>query len=739
MKTESATQPIERLHWSVKGMDCASCAIKIKGAIGPVSGVQNISISVMGQTLTVDVGVGSNPAAEIERRVSLLGYVMARQSAPSTPIAAHAATHSHADGHNHDHDHTEKTVPGQEDKELGWYETSKGRLVVTTGALLGFAWFAKLLELGSVVGWAFALACVIGVVPVARRAFAALSMGQPFTIEMLMTIAAAGALAIGASEEAALVVFLFAIGEVLEGVAADRARAGIRALGDLIPQTALVVFEGATREVRAATLAPGQIVLARPGDRIPADGEIASGSTSIDESPVTGESVPKPKSVGEPVFAGSINREAAIEIRVTRHAEDNTISRIIRLVEEAQDKKAPTERFIDRFSRAYMPAIVALAAVVAIFPPLMLDGDWQTWIYRALALLLIGCPCALVISVPASIASSLSAGARRGLLLKGGAVIEAAARTQVVAFDKTGTLTQGKPVVTDVRAFHGSESENVAFAASVEVQSSHPLAQAVAVEATRRGVMVAPASQATAIPGRGVEAFVAGTKVTVASPRYAAELGALPAVVAEVLATLQGDGKTVVVIVRNDMATGLIAFRDEPRIDAKSAVDELSAIGVRSVMLTGDNAATGRAIAGALGIDVRAELLPDAKVEAIRELAKSANVMMIGDGINDAPALASANVGIAMGSGTAVALETADGALMGDRVADVPRLIRLARATMANIRQNVAMALGLKAVFLVTSVFGLTGLWIAILADTGATVLVTLNALRLLRHDSGTR
>ena len=516
MKTPDTAQPIEKLHWSVKGMDCASCAVKIKGAIGPVSGVQDVSVSVMGETLTVDVGAGSNPSAEIERRVRLLGYDIARQSAPSTPVAANLATHIHEDGHDHNHDHghshdhADKADPRPEDDELRWYETSKGRLVVMTGALLGFASLAKLLGLGPIVEWAFAIACAIGVVPVVRRAFAALSMGQPFTIEMLMTIAAAGALAIGATEEAALVVFLFAIGEVLEGVAADRARAGIRALGDLIPQTALIVFEGSTREVRAATLVPGQIVLARPGDRIPADGEIASGSTSIDESPVTGESVPKPKSVGEPVYAGSINREAAIEIRVTRRAEDNTISRIIRLVEEAQDKKAPTERFIDRFSRAYMPAIVALAVIVAIFPPLVLDGDWQTWIYRALALLLIGCPCALVISVPASIASSLSAGARRGLLLKGGAVIEAAARTQVVAFDKTGTLTQGKPVVTDVHAFHGSESENVAFAASVEAQSSHPLAQAVAAEAKRRGVTVAPASQAAAIPGRGVEAFVAG-------------------------------------------------------------------------------------------------------------------------------------------------------------------------------------------------------------------------------------
>lgn len=742
MNTVNIAQPIESLHWSVKGMDCAGCAVKIKGAIGPVPGVLDVSVSVMGQTLTVGAEAGSNPAAEIERRVSLLGYDISRQSTPksaagarATPAHAHDHEHHAGHDHHHGHDHADGFASRNED-EMRWFDTSKGRLVVTTGALLGFAVLAKLLDLGSVVGWGFTLACVIGVVPIARRAIAALSMGQPFTIEMLMTVAAAGALAIGAAEEAALVVFLFAIGEVLEGVAADRARAGIRALGDLIPQTALVVTGGSTREVRAATLVPDQIVLVRPGDRIPADGEIASGNSGIDESPVTGESVPKSKSVGDPVFAGSINREAAIEIRVTRRAEDNTISRIIRLVEEAQDKKVPTERFIDRFSRLYMPAIVALALLVAIVPPLAIDGDWQTWIYRALALLLIGCPCALVISVPASIASSLSAGARRGLLLKGGAVIEAAALTQVVAFDKTGTLTQGKPTITDVRAFHGSEGENISFAASVEAQSSHPLAQAVSAEALRRGLTVAPASQAAAIPGRGVEALVAGAKITVASPRYAAELGALPAPVTEILARLQGDGKTVVVVVRDGVATGLIAFRDEPRADAKSAIDELTALGVRAVMLTGDNAATGRAIAGALGIDVRAELLPDAKVDAIRELAKSANVMMIGDGINDAPALASASVGIAMGSGTAVALETADGALMGDRVADAPRLIRLARATMANIRQNIAMALALKAVFLVTSVLGLTGLWIAILADTGATVLVTLNALRLLRFNS---
>ncbi len=740
-------QAFDSIDWRVTGMDCASCAAKIKGAIGPVPGVEDAAVSVMAQTLTVSVARGTDPADEIERRVRRLGYGISRRAAgtASAYTRAHSG-HDHYDhDHNHDHDHGhgddhahDRTDPNGEDSPR-WFETPKGRLVVTAGGLLGFAWIAKLAEFGPVVDWAFVIACVIGVVPVARRAFAALSLGQPFTIEMLMTIAASGALAIGAAEEAALVVFLFAVGEILEGVAAERARTGIRALGDLLPQTASVVVGDTLRTVRIAELAVGQTILVRPGDRIPADGKIAKGYSGIDESPITGESVPKSKTVGDPVFAGSVNREAAIEVDVTRRAEDNTIARIIRLVEEAQEKKAPTERFIDRFSRIYMPAIVGLALVVAVVPPLAFDGDWQTWIYRALALLLIGCPCALVISVPASIASSLSAGARRGLLLKGGAVIEAAARTKVVAFDKTGTLTQGKPVVTDVRAYVGTENEVVALAAGVERQSAHPLAAAVLSEAARRGITPPPAGAAKAIPGRGAEALVAGFSVTVASPRYAAELGALLPDAERELSALQDAGKSVMTVVCDGKAMGLIAVRDEPRTDAKSAVDELAAMGIRAVMLTGDNTATARAIAGALGIDFRAELLPDAKVDAVRTLAASAPVMMIGDGINDAPALAAAGVGIAMGSGTAMALETADGALMGDRVADVPRLVRLARATMANIRQNIAVALGLKAVFLVTSVFGLTGLWIAILADTGATVLVTLNALRLLRHDSGPR
>ena len=771
---ESATGP---LSWKVGGMDCAGCAAKIRSTVGRMPGVSDVRLSVMTETLTLLLDESRTSRASIEKQVSSLGYSMqaiAKPAAPSLEAKPDSCGcgHDHDDGHKHEgkdggnaHKHTHAPAHGEGKKTeaksasgpkadtghglpghihevtpagVSWYQTGKGRLVLGTGALLAAAWGAKLVAPG-IANWAFIAACLIGVAPVARRAFAALRAGMPFTIEMLMSIAAAGALVIGAAEEAALVVFLFAVGEVLEGVAANRARASIKALGDLVPKTAIIEEDGVTRQVDAATLAIGQMLLVRPGDRIPADGEITDGTSGIDESPVTGESVPKTKTVGEPVFAGSINREAVLRVKVTKAAEDNTIARIIRLVEEAQEARAPTERFIDRFSRIYMPAIVGLAILVALVPPLALGGDWNTWIYRALALLLIGCPCALVISVPASIASALSTGARRGLLMKGGVVIENLARVKTVAFDKTGTLTIGKPVVTDIRAFGVEESELLALAAGVETGSSHPLAEAILGIAESRGVKARPATEAKAIVGRGVEAKIDGQSVFVGSPRFAAEIGSLSAEVKAAAEALEAEGKTVAAVFRAGNVIGLMALRDEPREDARTAITELKALGIGSVMLTGDNTRTGAAIAGSLGMEHKAELMPDEKVKAIKSLAAEDGVMMVGDGINDAPALAAASVGVAMGSGTDVALETADAALLRSRVSDVPRLIRLARATMANIRVNITIALGLKAVFLVTSVLGLTGLWIAILADTGATVIVTLNALRLLSFNPDAR
>ncbi|MFT4150011.1 MAG: heavy metal translocating P-type ATPase [Paracoccaceae bacterium] len=739
-----------RREWTVSGMDCAACTTKVTRAVARLPGVSEVSVALMSEKLSLRLEPGAAQPGEIEDVVRRLGYGIAARGQGGDSPAAESQGHGcggECSGHDHDdhagHDpsdagsrHAGHVHDDPADRGKPWYLTGKGRLVTGTGLLLALAWGIELLAPGRAGHWAFVVACLVGLIPVARRALAALRMGQPFTIESLMTIAAIGAIVIGAAGEAALVVFLFAVGEVLEGVAASRARDGIRALSALVPRTALLETADGLREVPAAALEVGQTVLVRPGDRIPADGEIVEGISGIDESPVTGESVPIARGPGEAVVAGSINTEAALRVAVSRAAADNTISRIIRLVEEAEEARAPTERFIDRFSRWYMPAIVGLAALVVVVPPVLTGAEWNTWIYRGLALLLIGCPCALVISVPASITSALSAGARRGLLMKGGAVIEAAAGVRHIAFDKTGTLTHGKPRVTDIIPAPGvTGAEALAVAAAVEAGSSHPLAQAILRHAEAQGIRARPSSQARVLPGKGAEALVDGALATVASPRHAAGAGGIAPTGADRAAALEAEGKTVVAVFREGGPLALIALRDEPRADAAEAMRQLRGLGIAPVMLTGDNPRTAAAIAGGLGMEFRAEMLPEDKLGAIREMGQGGGVMMIGDGINDAPALKQAGVGVAMGSGTDVALETADAAILRDRVADVPALIRLARAAMGNIRQNVTLALGLKAVFLVTSILGITGLWIAILADTGATVLVTLNALRLLRFD----
>lgn len=697
----------DRLSWTVGGMDCGSCAGTIRTALERLPGVQALAISVTNETLSLKLAPGGTSPEAITAQIARLGYKPQLQQV-AVPAIARAA-----------------------EAPKRWWQTNKARIAITAGALLGVAYIAgELVPAASF--WFFVAATLLAIAPITRRAVAAAMAGAPFTIEMLMTIAATGALFIGAIEEAAVVVFLFAVGEVLEGVAANKARSGIRALAALVPKTAWLDEGGSVREVAAETLRIGQTVLVRPGDRVPADGTVLDGHSGVDESPITGESVPKAKEPGAPIFAGSINQEAALRVRVEKAAEDNTIARIVTLVEEAQDAKAPTERFIDRFSRVYMPIIVGFSVLVAVLPPLVAGGDWTSWIYRGLTLLLIGCPCALVISVPAAIASSLSMAARRGLLVKGGAVIEELSRVRSIAFDKTGTLTWGRPVVTDIVPLDGDARGLLSLAAAVERESSHPLARAIAERADDDRAPKLAAGTVRAVPGKGMEGVVAGARIFIGAPRFAAERGALADAVSSQIAALEEQGKTVVVVQKEAAALGLIALRDEPRADARAAVAELRSLGITPIMLTGDNRRTGAAIARDLGIDVQAEMMPEAKVEAVRKLAAQGPVAMVGDGINDAPALAAAHVGIAMGSGTDVALEAADAALLKSRVADVGRLVRLSRGTMANIRQNIAIALGLKLVFLVTTVTGMTGLWLAILADTGATVLVTLNALRLL-------
>ncbi|MBN8938516.1 MAG: cadmium-translocating P-type ATPase [Rhizobiales bacterium] len=772
------TIAVRQSRFRIEGMDCASCAAKIDTAVRRLPGIEDVNVSATTGRMTVTHQPQSDLDA-VQRRVAGLGYrVAAIDTAAGGHEHGHKHGHDHADhghgpacsgghhdhghahhGHGHDHGEDHKhhdhahhdhaagssAAPATGTESLGlhghdhgpatgpWWRSRKGLLTLACGAALLVAYgLGKLVP--AIDHWVFVLALAVGLVPIARRAFAAARVGTPFSIEMLMTIAAVGAVIIGATEEAATVVFLFLVGELLEGVAATKARASIQGLADLVPKTALVETDGKTREVPAESLAVGAVILVRPGDRVPADGVIVAGDSAIDEAPVTGESTPKRKTVGDTAFAGTVNGEAALRLRVTAAAADNTIARVVKLVEEAQESKAPTERFIDSFSRYYTPTVLVVGALVAVVPPLVLGGGWSEWIYKGLAILLIGCPCALVISTPAAIAASLSAGARRGLLMKGGAVLERLGSLTVVAFDKTGTLTEGKPKVTDVVGLGRTDADVVALAAALETGSSHPLAKAILVRAEATGAAVVPATDLGAVPGKGVTGKVDGLPLFLGSASAVAERMELAADVAARIQALNDEGKTVSVLTAGDQVAGLIAMRDEPRADARQGLEALSAAGVRSIMLTGDNNRTAEAIGRIVGIEPRGELLPEDKMRIVEALqAAGERVGKVGDGINDAPALAAADIGIAMGGAADVALETADAAVLHGRVGDVAAMVALSRRTMANIRQNITIALGLKAVFLVTTIAGITGLWPAILADTGATVLVTANAMRLLR------
>lgn len=696
-------------RYRVSGMDCPSCATKIETAVRRIEGVEDVAVSVTNGTLFIRHGENFE-APLVKRQVKGLGYGIVGED--------EAANERHP------------AKPGQ--SEQAWWRTPKTFLTLCCGAALVVAFIAGRL-FPQIETMAFLAALAVGLLPVASRAFAAARFGSPFSIEMLMTIAAIGAIIIGAVEEAAAVVFLFLVGEMLEGVAATRARRSIQALTDLVPKTALLEVDGSASEVDAATLEVGNVVIVRPGDRLPADGAVVEGTGEIDEAPVTGESVAKAKTVGDEVFAGTINVNGMLRIRVSATAEDNTIARVVRLVEEAQESKAPTERFIDRFSRYYTPAVVVFAALVAVAPPLVTGEPWQEWIYKGLAILLIGCPCALVISTPAAIAAGLSAGARRGLLIKGGAVLEGLGKVSAVAFDKTGTLTEGRPQVTDVFAIDGNVKRLISMAAALEQGSSHPLALALLQHAREIKAPIPPAFSSSAHPGEGVGGRVGGNDIFIGAPKAAARRAELAEDLLTRIDELNREGKTVSIVLADGKVAGFVALRDEPRADAVAALAKLRENTIKTVMLTGDNRVTANAIAAGLGIEARAEMMPEDKQTVVRELqSQGFTVAKVGDGINDAPALAAADIGIAMGGGTDVALETGDAAALHGRVTDVPDMIALSRSTMANIRQNVTIALGLKAVFLVTTVIGVTGLWPAILADTGATVLVTANAMRLL-------
>jgi len=583
------------------------------------------------------------------------------------------------------------------------------------------------------------LAIGSGGLPTYRKGWIALR-NRNLNINALMSIAVTGAMLIGQWPEAAMVMFLFALAEVIEARSLERARNAIRALLELAPDSASVLqADGSWQSAPARQVAVGATVRLRPGERIALDGVVLRGRSTVDQAPITGESLPVDKAEGDVVFAGTINQTGSFEYRVTAVAERSTLARIIHAVESAQAAKAPTQRFIDRFAQIYTPAVFLIALLTAVLPPLFLAGAWLDWIYKALVLLVIACPCALVISTPVSIVSGLAAAARKGILVKGGVYLEEGRKLATLALDKTGTLTHGKPVQTDFIAWTGDEAHIRRLAASLAARSDHPVSLAVARAADEAGLATYPVSELTAIPGRGVRGCIDDRPYWLGNHRLVEELERCPEAVEARLRELEAQGKSVVLLVDAEAVLGIFAVADTLRETSREAIGELHALGVKTLMLSGDNVHAAEAVARAVGIDeARGGLLPKDKlgiVEALMAREGGGTVGMVGDGINDAPALARADIGFAMGAaGTDTAIETADVALMDDDLRKIPAFVRLSRATAAVLRQNIALALGIKAVFMLLTFGGQGTLWMAVFADMGTSLLVVANGLRLLRQ-----
>ncbi len=754
----------------IRGMDCAGCARTVEQGVCNLPGVDHCELHFTSEKLHI---TGSVSRETVIARVQSLGYEVDESGTTAPPA-----------------------LTGNFWQFL-WRRTTTrlamlGALLILPGIilheLLGIEhWLIDLAALGALLAAGL---------PIAQSAGRALIINRAITINLLMTIAAVGAVIIGAYTEAGVVMVLFALGEAMEGYTSSRARDSIRSLMQVIPNTATRLRspqpqpqsdttigmieseptheetnsgctsgcctpEATPREqnVPVESLQIGDVILTRPGERIPMDGRVLAGESSVNQAPITGESRLIERAEGDTVFAGSINGAGALEIEVTHRAEDTTISRLIRMVEEAQEQRAPTQRFIDRFAQYYTPAVVILALLVATVPPLLFgqpfwnpNAETFGWFYRALALLVVACPCALVISTPVSIVSAISNASRRGVLFKGGAHLETLSRVQTIAFDKTGTLTAGKPAVVQTRTATCPAAcpeeqqvtcadcdELLALAAAVEQRSEHPLAQAIVTAATERHVQerYPAATQVTALTGQGVTGQVDGREVLLGSHRsFDATIPHTPDVCAAASADAAA-GYTPVLVSADHRYIGTIAVADTVRTSSRAAIAQLRRAGVRRlVMLTGDTASTAQRIGDEVGVtEVRADLLPEDKVRVVRELQQRGSVAMVGDGINDAPALAAADVSVAMGGqagGTAQAMETADITLMRDDLRLLPFALRLSRATMRTIQTNIVLALGAKLAFLVLVLLGMGTLWMAVLADMGASLLVTLYGVRLL-------
>jgi len=691
----------------VEGMDCSDCVTVIEHSVGRMDGVLSVNVNYAAEQMRVEFDAHKTGRAAIEKRVRSLGY-----DVPANGL------------------------------QRRYLENRELLFSLISGLLLLIGWLGgRFFGFPPAVSLGFYLAAYfLGGWDISRHAFHALRE-RHFDTDLLMVIAALGAASLGDFAEGALLLFLFSLGHALEERALDRARAAVRALANLAPKTALVRRDSQEIEMPVEQLQLDDVVMVRPGVRVPADGEIIAGQSGVDQSPVTGESVPVDKAPGDKVFAGSVNGEGALEVRVTRLARDSTLARVMKMVEEAQAQKSPTQQLTEKFERVFVPVALVADVLLIVVPPLF-GVPFQTSFLRAMTLLVAASPCALALGTPASILAGIAQAARNGVLVKGGAHLENLGRLKAIAFDKTGTITHGRPEVTDVVEIPNITSqianeEVLALVAAAESRSGHPLAQAVVRAAQGKGLSLPMVGNVESLTGRGLRASVNGQTVLIGSLKLMEESAiVVPAQARQHVEALEASGKTTMVVALDSHLVGVLALADTLRPDAPLTMAALKKLGVReTVMLTGDNVRIAATIAEQAGLtNFRADLMPEDKVTAIRSLvAEYGEVAMVGDGVNDAPALANATVGIAMGgAGTDVALETADVALMGDDLSRLPFAVGLGRATRAIITQNLCIALGVITLLVITSLFGLAGIGVAIFFHEGSTIVVVLNALRLL-------